>query len=40
MEPPELGPGEFNAELDAKYIAIAFDKYGRTARPRRRPWAT
>ena len=25
----ELGPGEFNAELDAKYIAIAFDKYGR-----------
>ena len=29
MEPPELGPGEFNAELDAKYIAIAFDKYGR-----------
>ena len=29
MEPPELGPGEFNAELDAKYIALAFDKYGR-----------
>ena len=26
---PELGPGEFNAELDAKAIAMAFDKHGR-----------
>ena len=29
MEPPTLGPGEFNAELDATYIALAFGKYGR-----------
>ena len=27
LEPPILGPGEFHAELDAKYISLAFKRY-------------